>query len=667
MFNNVLIANRGEIACRVIETCRELGVATVAVHSDVDADARHVRMADESVRLGPAAAAESYLNVERILAAARETGAEAIHPGYGFLSENADFVRACDEAGVVFIGPRPETIDRMGSKSASKALMIEAGVPVVPGYHGADQDRKTLLAEAKKIGYPLMIKAVSGGGGKGMRVVHEAGELEEALDGARREGESSFGDGRLLLEKYVEQPRHVEFQVIADQHGQTIHLFERECSLQRRYQKIVEETPSPALDPDLRERMAEAAVAAAEAVDYVNAGTVEFILGADGEFHFMEMNTRLQVEHPVTEMVTGLDLVEWQLRVAAGEPLPLAQEDIDQVGHAIEVRIYAEKPEEGFLPSIGRVSGLDCPLDEPGVRLDTGVEAGDEISIHYDPMIAKLVVHGDDRPAALRRLRRVLARTAVFGPETNLGLLRAIAKDPAFNSGEFDTGTVAEQLETWLTPDPAPSRALMAAAVYRALSLEVAGEDDLDPHSPWARPDGWQLVPGNGLRVRLESAGTSRDVRLLPREQDAWVARIGRIDQVGDESHELSLHDIDGDALILQIGDRNHRLDIFAEDDRLMVADGEQAWMIRREAPYAPASVAGADEAHPGSPMPGRIVAVHVAEGDSVEAGQPILVLEGMKMEYTVKAGVAGTVEKIKYSEGDMVDAEVPLVDIQPE
>lgn len=665
MFNKVLIANRGEIACRIIETCREMGVATVAVYSDPDAQARHVRLADEAVRLGPAAAGESYLHTERVLEAARATGAEAIHPGYGFLSENPDFVRACDQAGIAFIGPRPETIDRMGSKSASKQLMTDAGVPVVPGYHGSDQDRKTLIAEAKKIGYPLMIKAVSGGGGKGMRVVHQADELEDALDGARREGESSFGDGRLLLEKYVEQPRHVEFQVFADRHGNTLHLFERECSLQRRYQKIVEETPSPVLDPDLRERMAEAAVAAARAVDYVNAGTVEFILGADGEFYFMEMNTRLQVEHPVTEMVCGLDLVAWQLRVAAGEELPCSQEELGQEGHAIEMRLYAEKPEEGFLPSTGRIRGLDCPGEDEGVRLDTGFEAGDEISIHYDPMIAKLIVHGGDRGEALRRLRRTLARTMVFGPGTNLGLLRAIAADPAFTRGEIDTGTVAERLDDWLAPQPPPARACIAAAVWYCLEVqEMAAEDEHDPTSPWHLADGWQMVPGNGLRTRLQGAETDDILRLVPRGRDHWEARAG------DERREVRLRDLDEDdepVLVLEIDGRSHRFTVLAEGRQFLISEGDQAWPLERRPVHDIAGGLEADEANPGSPMPGRIVAVHVAEGDRVETGQALLVLEGMKMEYTVKAGVPGTVNQVHCAEGDMVDAEVPLVDIQTE
>ncbi|WP_406672458.1 acetyl/propionyl/methylcrotonyl-CoA carboxylase subunit alpha [Natronospira sp.] len=659
MFRKVLIANRGEIACRVMDTCRDLGVKTVAVYSDADAGARHVRLADEAVHIGPAAAAESYLNAERILEVAKETGAEAVHPGYGFLSENTDFARACDKAGIVFIGPRPDSIDQMGSKSASKHIMEKAGVPVVPGYHGEDQSDETLTAEAEKIGYPLMIKAVSGGGGKGMRVVHEAGEFKAALDGARREGKSSFGDDRVLLEKFIQQPRHIEFQVFADSQGNTIHLFERECSLQRRYQKIVEETPSPALDDSLRAKMGEAAVNAAKAVSYVNAGTVEFIMGADGGFYFMEMNTRLQVEHPVTEMTTGLDLVEWQLRVAAGEPLPLDQDEIEQFGHAFEVRLYAEKVAEGFLPSTGTVRGFDCPDDEEGVRLDTGVEPGDEISIHYDPMVAKLIVFDEDRELSLRRLRETLARTAVFGVETNLSLLRAIAADERFAAGDMDTGMVDERLADWTTI-PAPSTGVLAAAaVYRQMELQLDNEDEEDPTSPWTQPDGWRVSGDGGLRVRLAAAGEEQDVWLQSVGPEQWALSIG------EDSLAVELVEVEPEALVLAIDGHVQRFDVLADAQDLQITEAGVSHVLKRIDPYAAAGGAAADEAHPGSPMPGRIVAVHVKEGDRVETGDPILVLEGMKMEFTVKAGVAGTVEKLKYGEGDMVEAEVPLVDIQ--
>src|SRR5690348_919450 len=400
MFKKILIANRGEIACRVMHSCKRLGLKTVAVYSDADRHALHVQLADEAVHIGPARAAESYLNAERILAAAKATGAEAVHPGYGFLSENEDFARACAKAGIVFIGPTPEAIDLMGSKSAAKALMEKAGVPVTPGYHGDKQDLKSLEAEAKRIGYPLLIKAVAGGGGKGMRIVRAESEFKEALEGAQREAKAAFADDKVLIEKYLERPRHIEFQVFGDSHGNVVHLFERECSLQRRFQKVLEETPSPFLDAAMRKKMGEAAVAAAKAVKYVNAGTIEFIVGQDKSFYFMEMNTRLQVEHPITEETTGVDLVEWQLHVAAGGKLPLTQDKITQKGHAIEVRLYAENPDKGFLPATGRLEAFH-PAEDDAVRVDTGVRSSDDISIHYDPMIAKLTVRGKDRAAAI--------------------------------------------------------------------------------------------------------------------------------------------------------------------------------------------------------------------------------------------------------------------------
>ncbi|HET7371019.1 MAG TPA: biotin carboxylase N-terminal domain-containing protein, partial [Gammaproteobacteria bacterium] len=504
MFNKILIANRGEIACRVIETCRRLGVRTVAVYSDADTQARHVHMADEAFHIGAARAADSYLNTTRILEAATTAGAEAIHPGYGFLSENAPFARAVADAGLAFIGPQAETIEVMGSKSRAKALMEDADVPVVPGYHGDKQDVAFLQQQADKIGWPLMIKAVAGGGGKGMRIVRSASEFADALEGAKREAKGAFGDDEVLLEKYVEQPRHIEMQIFGDSHGNAVHLFERECTLQRRYQKVVEETPSPFLDDATREKMAAAAVNAARAVDYVNAGTIEFIVGADRSFYFMEMNTRLQVEHPVTEMTTGLDLVEWQLRVAAGEPLPREQAAIEQRGHAIEVRLYAENVGRGFLPATGRIEQFIHPEPDAHFRVDTGVGDGDEISIHYDPMIAKLSVLDRDRTAAIKRLREVLDRTAVFGLITNLDLLQGIAAHPDFAAGAFDTGFIESELDTLLQTQP-PSPAALAAVsgwvLNRLRPCEAA-----EPHSPWALRDGWQLNGGPGIKLVFRGA-----------------------------------------------------------------------------------------------------------------------------------------------------------------
>ena len=654
MFKKILIANRGEIACRVIRTCKRLGVATVAVYSDPDRHALHVQMADEAVHIGPARAADSYLNVERILAVAEQTGAEAVHPGYGFLSENEDFAHACAKAGIVFIGPTPEAIELMGSKSAAKSLMEKAGVPVTPGYHGDDQDLKKLEAEAKRIGWPLVIKAVAGGGGKGMRVVREAGEFKAALESARREAQGAFGDDRVLLERYLDQPRHIEFQIFGDSHGNVVHLFERECSLQRRFQKVLEETPSPFLDADMRRRMGEAAVAAARAVKYVNAGTIEFIVGGDRAFYFMEMNTRLQVEHPITEETTGVDLVEWQLRVAAGGKLPLSQDKIAQHGHAIEVRLYAENPDKGFLPATGRIEDFH-PAQSEAVRVDTGVRSGDEISIHYDPMIAKVTVRGKDRVHAIAELRTALAQTAVFGLVTNLPLLRGIARHPEFAAGRFDTGFIERALKDLLAR-PKLTAGSLAAAVADELSHLSHGVT----HSPW-KTDGWRLGGGQGLK-------------LLAREQDGTehAAAVTGNAAVFDLSLDGVSHTVKaqhlGQGWTVNLEGRAHAAEVFRRGSDVQVALDGEAFNFVLTGPYAPKAGRIADEAaHPLSPMPGRVVAVHVKAGDRVEPGQALMVLEGMKMEYTVKATLAGTLSKVLVEAGAMVDAEAPLVDIKPD
>ncbi|HEV2321964.1 MAG TPA: acetyl/propionyl/methylcrotonyl-CoA carboxylase subunit alpha [Gammaproteobacteria bacterium] len=636
MFKKILIANRGEIACRVIRTCQRLGIKTVAVYSDPDRHALHVQMADEAVHIGPARAAESYLDAARILAAAKATGAEAVHPGYGFLSENEDFAKACKQAGIIFIGPTPEAIELMGSKSTAKALMEKAGVPVTPGYHGDKQDLKTLEAEAKRIGYPLLIKAVAGGGGKGMRIVREASEFKAALEGAQREAKAAFGDDKVLIEKYLERPRHIEFQVFGDTHGNVVHLFERECSLQRRFQKVVEETPSPFLDAAMRRAMGEAAVAAAKAVKYVNAGTIEFIVGQDKSFYFMEMNTRLQVEHPITEETTGVDLVEWQLKVAAGGKLPLTQDQIRQKGHAIEVRLYAENPDKGFLPATGRLEVFQ-PAEGEAVRVDTGVHSGDDISIHYDPMIAKITVRGNERAEAIAHLNLSLAETAVFGLVTNLPLLRGIARHPDFAAGKFDTGFIERELKTLLTRPPLTPQV-----------LAMAMEDDLlarDSDPAWAA-DGWRLGGSPGVRYRArEYDGT----------EHVFTVRAG---------HECLNLELDGQTHSIEPG---HFLMTSCRDERQLVMDGV-AYHFTLTGPYAQTGNRVSDEAaHPLSPMPGRVVAVHVKAGDRVEPGQALLVLEGMKMEYTVKAGVAGVIEKVLFETGAMVNAEAPLVDIKPD
>ncbi|MDH3646705.1 MAG: acetyl-CoA carboxylase biotin carboxylase subunit [Gammaproteobacteria bacterium] len=658
MLEKVLIANRGEIACRIIQSCRKLGVGTVAVYSDADAGARHVRIADEAIHIGAAPPTESYLSISTILDAARQTGARAIHPGYGFLSENADFAQACQQAGVIFIGPTPDTIARMGSKAAAKKLMESAGVPTIPGYHGTDQSDDKLATEATRIGFPLLVKASAGGGGKGMRIAGSVNEVAEAVVGARREAQNAFGDDRLLLEKYLDTPRHIEFQVFGDNDGNIVHLYERECSIQRRYQKIIEESPSPFLDQALREKMGQAAIAAARAVAYRNAGTIEFMVDAQRQFYFLEMNTRLQVEHPVSELTTGLDLVEWQLRVAAGEQLPLQQKQIKSRGHAIEARIYAENPDQDFLPSTGRIHRFAHATEDEGVRLDSGFEDGDVVSIYYDPMIAKLICSGADRQAALARLRLSLAQTAIFGPMTNLPLLRRIAADAVFAAGEAHTGYIDENLAQLLQDEKPDSLTYAAAAVSE---MQAREKRSLYAGSPWDIADGWQANGRTRNRLVLRARG-----------QQAITVDIaganGRYTMLKDnENLSFWAKEAGSERLIIESPQRSAAVSVLRHGDTLVIANGDRATTISLQHPYPP-GVDGTDEAaHPGSPMPGRIVAIKVAAGDQVQKGQALVILEGMKMEFTVQARSNGRIEKILYQEGDMVDAEVPLVEIEPD
>ena len=657
----LLVANRGEIACRVMRTCRRLGIETAAVYSSADGRARHVRQADTAVAIGGAAPSESYLDGDRIIAAALAAGVDAVHPGYGFLSENAAFAQACSDAGLIFIGPRAETIRRMGSKSEAKAIMEDAGVPVVPGYHGADQADATLAAQAERIGYPLLIKASAGGGGKGMRVVHEAGQFLEALAAARREARKAFGDDRVILERYIERPRHVEVQVFGDRHGNVIHLWERDCSTQRRYQKVIEESPSPLLDDETRRRMVEAAVEAARAVDYLNAGTVEFIASPAREFWFMEMNTRLQVEHPVTEMVTGLDLVEWQLRIAAGEPLPLAQAEVPQRGHAIEARIYAENPGNNFLPSTGRIHRLRAPHRHPAIRLDSGIEEGDDVSHYYDPMLAKLVVHGLDRAECIGRLRSALAQTSIAGVATNLPLLRNMAAHPLFAAGEVDTGFLDRALEEVLWDVPEPPLPVLAAAGWRVARDLPRPAPAGDPWSPWAAGDGWRQVGAGGVPVRLlDAAGRRHALRLESRGPGLRV-------HSGSHHLDATLEDLGAGRLHVRCGGLDDEALVVADGERVYVGLGDHGWDFVVEPLYAVEEAQAEQDAHPVAPMPGTIVAVKVHPGDQVKAGQPLLIMEGMKMELTLAAPVAGTVERVLCGEGDSVDADTVLVDIRPE
>ncbi|GLQ46766.1 3-methylcrotonyl-CoA carboxylase subunit alpha [Dyella lipolytica] len=661
MFERVLIANRGEIACRVIRTCRRLGIHTIAVYSEADKDAQHVRLADEAWPIGGPRPADSYLRGDAILDVAKQSGAQAIHPGYGFLSENTGFARACNDAGIAFIGPRPESIDAMGSKAAAKALMEHHQVPLVPGYHGDNQDTAFLAEQARKTGFPLMIKAAAGGGGKGMRIVRAEKEFADALASAQREAASSFGDTRVILERYVEHPRHIEFQVFGDTHGNVIHLNERECSAQRRYQKVLEETPSPFLTPDRRQAMGEAAVAAAKAVNYVGAGTVEFIVAQDGTFFFMEMNTRLQVEHPVTEETLGLDLVEWQLRIAAGEALPLRQDQVHARGHAIEVRLYAEDPDQNFLPGSGKLRTLHLPAPSRNVRLDGGVVEGDTVTIFYDPMIAKLIVYDIDRTQALQRLREALAECDIVGPKSNIAFLERLARHPVVVEGRIDTGYLDRHLDEFLTGDTAPSdHALFAAATAALLHDEAAvatgAMNSGDPYSPWSRADAW----------RIGHAG-KRIIALSLRDQRYEIEAHGHDGQYqlqhGESRCDVQGARHDGKTLSARFDSKGIHLAVSADAQRVSLHDSEgQRYAFVRAAAFAWESKQGSGGNQIIAPMPGRIVLVKAKVGDNVEEGQELLVMEAMKMELALKAPRTGTIESVSATQGEFVEADAVLV-----
>ncbi len=663
MFRRVLIANRGEIACRIIGTCQRLGIEAIAVYSDADCRARHVRLADAAIYLGQPPAQNSYLNVDRILQAARKRDVEAIHPGYGFLAENADFAERCEQEKIVFVGPPASTIREMGSKQSAKRLMEDAGVPTVPGYHGDDQDIATLKAAASEIGFPVLIKASAGGGGKGMRIVHSKQEFELALDGARRVATSAFNDDRMIIEKYLATARHIEFQIFGDNAGNLIQLGERECSIQRRYQKIIEETPSPFLDDATRNRMGDAAVAAAAAVAYRNAGTVEFIVDKNRRFYFMEMNTRLQVEHPVTEMVTGLDLVEWQLKIAAGESLPLRQSDIPQRGHAIEARIYAEDAARDFLPSSGRVRRFLHPAAGSQLRIDNGIDDADVVSTYYDPMLAKLIVHASDRDRAIDVLMTALTNSTVFGIVTNIPLLSRITAHAAFRAGDIDTTYIDTHVDDLIAEKtPTPELAFhLCAARYLLDREQFATGGNGDASSPWHHRDNWRLGGPRATLLKLQAAnGETRHY-----ETTTTGTGIELSDKSTNVKMQATIGSDDSQVMLAVDGKRNFGSVWRSRDDFLVVADGA-AYRVSRIDIHALGESRGHEAEHPGSPMPGRIVDVCVRNGDRVRPGQALLVLEGMKMEYTLEAGVDGTVKKVLFRVGDMVEAEVPLVDILP-
>jgi 3-methylcrotonyl-CoA carboxylase alpha subunit len=658
MFNKILIANRGEIACRIIRTARNMGVATVAVYSDADRAALHVRMADEAIHIGAAPARESYLLGERILAAAHTTDADAIHPGYGFLSENADFAAACTEQGVVFIGPGSAAIAAMGSKSAAKHIMAQAGVPLVPGYHGDDQDACVLRAAADTIGYPVLLKATAGGGGKGMRQVWSASEFDDALAAARREAQASFADDRMLVEKFLDESRHVEVQVFFDHLGNGVYLAERDCSVQRRHQKVLEEAPAPGMTAALRKTMGEAAIKAARAIDYRGAGTVEFLLQEDGSFYFMEMNTRLQVEHPVTEMITGLDLVEWQLRVACGEALPLKQDAVQIRGHAIEARVYAEDPDNDFLPVTGTLDFLQPPEESRFVRVDTGVCQGDDISVYYDPMIAKLIVWDESRERALQRLGTALSEYRISGTVTNLDFLYNLATCRPFVEARLHTGFLDEHHELIFheqSQDLARELPLAALALLLHKQRQGHAPSCSDPWSPWHNSNAWRLNEPHLHRLNLYCHQQQHTVELEQHGAQYLVRVAGR---------ETLLEGVlEGDILQVETEGHRRRSILASTHDSFTLYLPEGACHFYE----VPADTGEADHAGGGSglraPMNGTIVALLAQVGTLVDTGTPLLVMEAMKMEHTIRAPASGVVQAFYYQSGELVAGGAPLLD----
>jgi 3-methylcrotonyl-CoA carboxylase alpha subunit len=660
-FRTLLIANRGEIACRVIRTARAMGLRTVAVYSEADRDAMHVAMADEAVLLGPARARDSYLNIERVIEAARKSGAEAVHPGYGFLSESAEFAQACREAGLVFVGPTADMIEAMGSKSGSKMLMEKAGVPLVPGYHGEAQDEATLAKAAAKIGFPVLVKASAGGGGRGMRVVGSASELAAAIVSAKREAKAAFGDDRMLIEKFVENPRHIEVQVIGDSHGNLLSLFERECTLQRRHQKVIEEAPSPTLDAVKREAVCAAARKAAAAVTYVGAGTIEFVSDGKNVF-FIEMNTRLQVEHPVTELVTGIDLVEWQLRVAFGEKLPLAQNEIRLNGHAIEARVYAENPHKNFMPSVGKIRRWRLPEQSNGLRIDAGYREGDAVSPHYDAMLAKVIAWAPTRDAAIERLDRGLEDTDIRGIVTNIPFLSALVTHPDVRANAIDTGFIERELKE-LTPVPSAPGDLELCAAAAAILGHEAEAARSEEHSPW-RTAGWMPV---GRRQRLltfrhgqgQGQGAEYRVSLQYGKGPATLS-------IGERQFTFTFSSIEDGSFHLTLDGMKSHIVAMIEGHELYLRTRNGRFELHWVDPFG-----GDDEEHVGedkivAPLPGTVVALLADVGARIEKGAPILTLEVMKMEQTLRAPFAGVLKAIKCKVGDIVQEGAELAEIEP-
>ncbi len=653
MIHTLLIANRGEIACRIVRTCRKLGIRSAVVYSDVDADSLAVRLADTAVSIGAAPATESYLNSEKIIAAAKRVGADAIHPGFGFLAENPEFAEQCAQAELIFIGPSPEAMATMGNKQAARDLAVEAGVPVLPGYGGVEQSDETFVTEAARIGFPVMVKAAAGGGGKGMRLVHEAGDLAEALAAARREALQAFGSDELILEKALLQPRHVEIQVFGDYHGNVLHLGERECSIQRRHQKIIEESPSPAVDDDLRTRMGETAVSVAKLVNYHNAGTVEFLLDEDGQFYFLEMNTRLQVEHPVTELVTGLDLVAWQIRVAEGEVLPFAQADVQFTGHAIEARVYAEDPANEFLPTTGQILLWREPAGED-VRIDSGMETGDMVTVYYDPMLAKVIAYGVDRKTAVRRLCRAIEQTILFGFPNNLSFLQAALRHSEFMAGNLSTSFIQVHLADWQADAGKESLALIAASLAQMEAYPQLPQNAGFWRNSWNRPQVYRYRVGDDV--------VEVDVTAVPRRKHQFQITIS---PEPDLVYDVLLNELDSHEMVLTV-DGWRRTAVFAQENSDWWVQIDTALhtfqsMALLPEPQALADVGGSLRA----PMPGSVIEVLVEVGQTVMSGQALLKLEAMKMEHTIRSAGDGVVTEIYFAVGDAVEADAQLLQIQ--
>ena len=663
MLRRLLIANRGEIVCRIARTAQRLGITAIAVYSDADRNARHVRMADEAYHLGASPAAESYLDMAKITSLAKRVGADAVHPGYGFLSENAAFAQACMDAGLIFVGPPASAIRAMGSKSASKAAMAAVGVPVAPGYHGDDQSQQRLIAEAERVGYPLIIKASAGGGGKGMQVVNGSAEVAAAIESAQRLARTAFGDDRLLMERYFPRARHVEVQVFADSHGATVSLFDRDCSVQRRHQKIIEEAPAPGLRPEVREAMSQAAIQSARAVGYVGAGTVEFLVDEAQHFYFMEMNTRLQVEHPVTEFITGIDLVEWQLQIAQGARLPKEQNEILSHGHSVEARLYAEDPAHGYLPSVGRISHLHWPESAPGLRLDMGVDAGDEVSPFYDPMLGKIVAWGESRGAAIDKLHRALGEVEIVGVTTNRALLTSVLADETFRAGGVATDFLGARHALLSFGEPAAGEVDAALGGLWYASRQT-GDDAL-----WADTRGWRLAAAprstwvfGDLTVIIEGAGA-----------DTYLARVTDTSRATGAAHAgpaeyfLRLAARGGDSLQVELAGRIQQVRLLEIDQELHLFRGGRQVLLRLARTEDALQVtAGAEEGSLLTPLPGTVVAVHVAAGQRVMRGAPLVTVEAMKMEHTLTAPYDGTVTRVAFGLKERVAAGSVLVELAP-